>query len=60
VDTDAAHDTHITERRVGAIWARDKIGLFDLAGYRVIDAVDRPGQRRRVIISAIATEALCP
>jgi hypothetical protein len=57
---DAAHDTHIPERRVGAGRARDKIGLFDLPGYRVIDAVDRPGQRRQVIISAIATEAPCP
>jgi hypothetical protein len=57
---DAAHDAHITERRVGAMWARDNIGLFDLPGCRVIDAVDRPGQRRQVIISAIATEAPCP
>ena len=23
---DAAHDAHITERHLGAMWARDKIG----------------------------------
>ncbi|TFV93015.1 site-specific integrase [Blastococcus sp. CT_GayMR20] len=28
---DAAHDAHITERRVGVLWARGKIGEFDAA-----------------------------
>jgi hypothetical protein len=34
--------------------------LFDLPGYRVIEAVDRPGQLRQVIITGIAAEAPCP
>jgi transposase len=34
--------------------------LFNLPGYRVIDAVDRPGQVRQVIIASTATEAACP
>ena len=34
--------------------------LFDLPGYRVLDAVDRPGQRRQVIVTGTATEAPCP
>ena len=34
--------------------------LFDLPGYRVIDAVDRPGQVRQVTIASTATEAACP
>ena len=34
--------------------------LFDLPGYRVIDAVDRPGQRRLVTIASTAREAACP
>jgi transposase len=34
--------------------------LFDLPGYRVIDAVDRPGQRRLVTIASTAQEAACP
>jgi transposase len=34
--------------------------LFDLPGYRVIDAVDRPGQLRQVIIASTAVEAACP
>ena len=34
--------------------------LFDLPGYRVIDAVDRPGQLRQVTIASIAAQAACP
>jgi transposase len=34
--------------------------LFDLPGYRVIDAVDRPGQLRLVTIAGTASEAACP
>ncbi|MCA1693631.1 MAG: ISL3 family transposase [Actinobacteria bacterium] len=34
--------------------------LFDLPGYRVIDAVDRPGQQRLVTIASTAREAACP
>jgi hypothetical protein len=34
--------------------------LFDLPGYRVLDAVDRPGQRRLVTIASTASEAACP
>jgi transposase len=34
--------------------------LFDLPGYRVIDAVDRPGQLRRVTIASTESEAACP
>jgi transposase len=34
--------------------------LFDLPGYRVIDAVDRPGQLRQVTIASTAVEAACP
>ncbi len=34
--------------------------LFDLPGYRVIDAVDRPGLPRRVSIAATSTEQACP
>jgi transposase len=34
--------------------------LFNLPGYRVIDAVDRPGQPRLVTIASTATEAACP
>jgi transposase len=34
--------------------------LFNLPGYGVIDAVDRPGQLRQVTIASTATEAACP
>lgn len=34
--------------------------LFDLAGYRVIDAVDRPGLLRQVTIASTAGEVACP
>jgi transposase len=34
--------------------------LFDPPGYRVIDAVDRPGRLRRVTIAGTVTEAACP
>jgi transposase len=34
--------------------------LFDLPGYRVIDAVDRPGELRQVTIAGTATEVSCP
>ena len=34
--------------------------LFDLPGYRVLDAVDRSGALRQVIVTGIATEAPCP
>jgi transposase len=34
--------------------------LFDLPGYRVVDAVDRPGQLRLVTIASTASEAACP
>ena len=34
--------------------------LFDLPGYRVVDAVDRPGQLRQVIVTGTTTEAPCP
>ena len=34
--------------------------LFDLPGYRVIDAVDCPGALRRVIIASTSGEAPCP
>jgi transposase len=34
--------------------------LFDLPGYRVIDAVDQPGGPRQVTIVSTATEAACP
>ena len=34
--------------------------LFDLPGYRVIDAVDRPGQLRQVTVASTAAEAACP
>ena len=34
--------------------------LFDLPGYCVIDAVDRPGQLRLVTIASTASEAACP
>ena len=32
---DAAHDAHITGRRVGVLWAQDKIGELDDAPTRV-------------------------
>ena len=34
--------------------------LFDLPGYRVIDALDRPGGLRRVVIASARGEAPCP
>ncbi len=34
--------------------------LFDLPGYRVIEAIDCPGQPRRVIVESTGTEAACP
>jgi transposase len=34
--------------------------LFNLPGYRVLDAVDRPGQLRLVTIASTASEAACP
>jgi transposase len=34
--------------------------LFDLPGYRVVDAIDRPGQLRQVTIAATEMEAACP
>ena len=34
--------------------------LFDLPGYRVIDAVDRPGRLRQVTIASTVEEAPCP
>jgi transposase len=34
--------------------------LFDLPGYRVIDAVDRPDRLRLVTIASTAREAACP
>jgi transposase len=34
--------------------------LFDLPGYRVLEAVDRPGHARQVLIASIPTEAPCP
>jgi transposase len=34
--------------------------LFDLPEYRVLDAVDRSGALRQVIVTGIATEAPCP
>jgi transposase len=34
--------------------------LFDLPGYRVLDAVDLPGGGRRVVIEAVPAEDGCP
>ncbi len=34
--------------------------LFDLPGYRVLNAVDRPGQVRQVTIAGLAVEVACP
>lgn len=34
--------------------------LFDLPGYRVIDAIDRPGQLRQVTVASVEAEAACP
>lgn len=34
--------------------------LFDLPGYRVIDAIDRDGQLRLVLIEPVAAGARCP
>lgn len=34
--------------------------LFDLPGYRVVEAVDRPGGVREVTIAATSVEAACP
>lgn len=42
-------------------WQREAASvLFDLPGYRVINAVDRPGQLREVTIASTETEAACP
>jgi transposase len=42
-------------------WQREAASvLFDLPGYRVIDAVDRPGRLREVSIASMETEAACP
>jgi transposase len=34
--------------------------LFDLPGYRVLDALDLPGGARQVVITATCAEAACP
>src|SRR3954454_17651332 len=42
-------------------WQREAASvLFDLPGYRVVDAVDRPGQLRLVTVASTAREAACP
>lgn len=34
--------------------------LFDLRGYRVVDAVDRPGGAQEVLIAAVSVDEACP
>jgi len=42
-------------------WQREAASvLFDLPGYRVINAVDCPGRLRQVTIASTETEAACP
>jgi len=36
------------------------LGAFNLDDHRVIDAIDVPGDGRRVLIEHVATEAACP